>query len=120
MPKLETLYLGDVRPSERSFRRDSQQAKAPDDLVKAVDTMTDTLTEKKKERFEAYMTARREVNVLTDCETLIYAFRLAARIVIDVLTDGQSDILNMQTTANHPDRGSQSQRNWHVGVQGLR
>ena len=64
---LEDLYLGDVRPSERSFKR----------------------TEKQKELFEDYMTAQREVNVLTDCETFIYSFRLAAKIMIDMLTDGQ-------------------------------
>jgi glutamyl/glutaminyl-tRNA synthetase len=63
---LEDLYLGDVRPSERSFKRNSQYAKALDDLVKAGDALTDTLTEKQKEMFEDYMTAQREVNVLTD------------------------------------------------------
>ena len=51
--------------------------------------LTDTLTEKQKEMFEDYMTAQREVNVLTDCETFIYAFRLATKIMIDVLTNGQ-------------------------------
>lgn len=34
------------------------------------------------------MAAHREVNVLTNCETFIYAFRLAAKIMIDVLTEG--------------------------------
>ena len=86
---LEDLYLGDIRPSERSFKRNSQYAKALDDLVKAGDALTDTFTEKQKEMFEEYMTAQREVNVLTDCETFIYSFRLAAKIRIDVLTDGQ-------------------------------
>ena len=86
---LEDLYLGDVRPSERSFKRNSQYAKALDDLVKAGDALTDTLTEKQKEMFEDYMTGQREVNVLTDCETFIFAFRLAAKIMIDVLTAGQ-------------------------------
>lgn len=86
---LEDLYFGDVRPSERSFKRNSQYAKALDDLVKAGDALTDTLTEKQKEIFEEFMTAQREVTVLTDCETFIYAFRLAAKIMIDVLTDGQ-------------------------------
>ena len=85
---LEDLYLGDVRPSERNFKRNSQYAKALDELVKAGDALTDTLTEKQKEVFEEYMSAQREVNVLTDCETFIYAFRLAAKIMIDVLTDG--------------------------------
>ena len=86
---LEDLYLGDVRPSERNFKRNSQYAKALDDLVKAGDALTDTLTEEQKEMFEDYMTAQREVNVLTDCETFIYAFRLGAKIMIDVLTEGQ-------------------------------
>ena len=85
---LEDLYLGDVRPSERSFRRNSQYVKALDEVVKAGDALTDSLTEEQKELFEDYMTAQREVNVLTDCETFIYAFRLAAKILIDVLTNG--------------------------------
>ena len=63
---LEDLYLGDVRPSERSFKRNSQYAKALDEVVKAGDALTDTLTEKQKEVFEEYMSAQREVNVLTD------------------------------------------------------
>ena len=86
---LEDLYLGDTRPNERRFKRNSQYAKALYDLVKAEDALTDTLTEKQKEMFEDFMTARREVNVLTDCETFIYSFRLAAKIMIDVLTEGQ-------------------------------
>ena len=90
---LEDLYLGDVRPSERSFKRNSQYAKALDDLVKAGDALTDTLTEKQKELFEDYMAAQREINVLTDCETFVYAFRLAAKIMIDVLTDGSLRVI---------------------------
>ena len=86
---LEDLYLGDVRPSERSFKRNSQYAKALDEVVRAGDALTDTLTEKQKELFEGYMTTQREVNVLTDCETFIYAFRLAAKIMTDVLAEGQ-------------------------------
>lgn len=86
---LEDLYLGDVRPSERSFKRNSQYARALDDLVKAGNALTDTLTEKQKEMFEDYMAAQREVNMLTDCETFIYAFRLAAKIMLNILTDGQ-------------------------------
>ena len=49
----------------------------------------DTLKEKQKEQFEAYMTAQREVNVLTDCETFIYAFHFGAKIMMDVLSEGQ-------------------------------
>ena len=34
------------------------------------------------------MTAQREVTVPTDCETFCYAFKLGAKIMLDVLTDG--------------------------------
>ena len=84
---LEDRYLGDVRPSERSFKRSSQYAKALDEVVRAGDELSDTLTEEQKELLEGYMTAQREVNVLTDCETFLYSFRLAAEIIIDVMTD---------------------------------
>lgn len=85
---LEDLYLGDVRPNERSFKRNGQYAKALDEVVKAGDALTDGLTERQKELFEEYMTAQREVNVLTDCETFCLAFKMGARIMLDVLTDG--------------------------------
>ena len=86
---LEGLYLGDVRPSERSFKRNTQYAKALDELVKAGDALTDTLSEKQKEMFEDYMTAQREVNVITDCETFCLAYKLGAKIMLDVLTEGE-------------------------------
>ena len=89
MQILEELYIGNVRPGERSFKRNSQYAKALDELVKVGDALTDGFTEEQKELFEDYMTAQREVNVLTDCETFCMAFRLGAKIMLDVLTEGK-------------------------------
>ena len=89
MQILEDLYLGDIRPNERSFRRNSQYAKALDEVVEAGDALTDGLSEEQKALFEDYMTAQREVNVLTDCETFCLAFKTGAKIMLDVLTEGQ-------------------------------
>ena len=86
---LEDLYLGDVHPSERSFKKDTQYSRALNEAVKAGDALLGILTEKQKEQFEAYMTAQPEVNVLTDCETFCYAFKLGARIMLDILTEGE-------------------------------
>ena len=86
---LEDLYLGDIHPNERSFRRNNQYARALEEVVKAGDALTDTFSEKQKELFEDYMAAQREVNVLTDCETYCLAFKTGAKILLDVLTDGQ-------------------------------
>ena len=80
---LEDLYLGDIRPNERGFKRNSQYAKALDDELTAL------LNERAKKLFEDFMDAQREVTVLTDCETFCYAFKLGAKIMLDVLTDGQ-------------------------------
>ena len=89
MQVLEDLYMGDIHPSERSLKRNSQYARALEEVVKAGDALTDTLSEKQKALFEDYMTAQREVNVLTDCETYCLAFKTGAKIMLDVLTDGQ-------------------------------
>ena len=88
MQVLEDLYLGDVRPSDCGFKRNSQYSKALDEVVKAGDALTDCLTDEQKELFEDYMTAQREVSVLTDCETFCMAFKLGAKIMLDVLSDG--------------------------------
>ena len=89
MQVLEDLYLGVIRPNERGFKRNSQYAKALDELVKVGDALTDGLNEEQKTLFEDCMTAQREVAVLTDCETFCLAFKLGAKIMLDVLTDGQ-------------------------------
>ena len=89
MQILEDLYIGNVRPGERMFKRNSQYAKALDETVKAGDALIASLSEEQKEFFEDYMTAHREVNILTDCETFCYGFKVGAKIMLDVLTEGQ-------------------------------
>ena len=89
MQILEDLYIGNVRPGERMFKRNSQYAKALDETVKAGDALTASLSVEQKEFFEKYMTAPREVNILTDCETFCYGFKVGAKIMLDVLTEGQ-------------------------------
>ena len=88
MQILEDLYLGNIRPNERFFKRNSQYAKALDEVVKVGDALTASLNEEEKKLFEDFMDAQREVTVLTDCETFCYAFKLGAKIMMDVLTDG--------------------------------
>lgn len=89
MQILEDLYIGNIRPGERMFKRNSQYAKALDETVEAGDALTASLSDEQKELFEDYMTAQREVNVLTDCETFRYGFKVGAKIMLDVLTEEQ-------------------------------
>ena len=89
----EDLYLGDIRPNERTFKCNSQYANALAELVKAGDALTDDLTDEQKKLFEDYMAAHREINVLTDCETFCIAFKLGAKIMLDVLTEGTMRVI---------------------------
>ena len=88
---LEQLYIGNVRPGERSFKRNSQYSRALDEAIKASDALTDTLSEEQKKLFDAYMEAQREVSILTDAETFISSFKLGAKIALDVLQNGEMD-----------------------------
>ena len=89
MQILEELYVGSVRPGERSGKCNTQYRQALDDIIKADDALRSTLTEEQKKLFEDYIEAQREVSILTDLETYIYSFRLGAKIMMDVLTDGE-------------------------------
>ena len=48
MQVLENLYMGDIHPSERSFKKDSQYSKALNEVVKAGDALLGTLTENRR------------------------------------------------------------------------
>lgn len=87
MQILEELYLGGVRPSERSGKRNAQYLQALDEAIKADDAFRPTLTDEQKKLFEDLLDAQREFSILTDAETFIYSFRLGAKIMMDVLTD---------------------------------
>lgn len=88
MQILEELYLGNVRPGERSFKRNSQYGRALTASADAADKLIAVLTEEQRKLFEEYMDAQREVMVLTDAETFIYGFQTGAKIMLDVLTPG--------------------------------
>ena len=89
MQILEDLYVGDVRPGERSFKRNSQYGRALEESSDAADRLIAVLSDEQKKLFEEYMDAQREVMVLTDAEAFIYGFRLGAKIMMDVLLGGE-------------------------------
>lgn len=84
---LENLYLGEIRPGERSSNRNRQHVKALDELLKAEEELSATLSEEQKKLFDYFTDAQREVCILTDVETFTYSFKLGAKIMLDVLTD---------------------------------
>ena len=89
MQILEELYIGNVRPGERSFKRNSQYGRALSESSDALDRLIAVLSDEQKTLLEEFLDAQREVSVLTDAETFIYGFRTGAKIMMDVLMDGE-------------------------------
>ncbi|MBQ3701731.1 MAG: hypothetical protein II885_03140 [Oscillospiraceae bacterium] len=86
---LEELYLGGVRPGERTGKQKSQYKKALNEAIKTSDALIATLSDEQKQLFENFMDTQREVSILTDVETFIYGFRTGAKIMLDILEDGE-------------------------------
>lgn len=89
MQILEELYIGNVSPGERSFKRNSQYGRVLSASADAADKLIAALSDAQKKLFDEYMDAQREVMVITDMETFIYGFQTGAKIMLDVLTDGE-------------------------------
>lgn len=47
------------------------------------------LSGRQKDLLKNYMNAQREVSILTDCDTFINGFQIGAKIMLDVLTEGE-------------------------------
>ena len=64
MQILEELYVGNIRPGERSGKRNAQYRQALDDAIKAEDALRTTLTEEQKRLLAELMDAQRELSIL--------------------------------------------------------
>ena len=89
MQILEELYIGNVRPGERSFKRNSQYGRALSESADAADRLIAVLSDEQRKLFDEFTDAQREVSVLTDCETFMYGFQTGAKIMMDVLMGGE-------------------------------
>ena len=89
MQILEELYIGNVRPGERSFKRNSQYGRALPESADAAYRLIAVLSDEQRKLFDEFTDAQREVSVLTDCETFMYGFQTGAKIMMDVLMGGE-------------------------------
>ena len=86
---LEELYIGSIRPGERTFKQNSQYSRAIKALTEREEKLDATLSEEQKSLLDDYRNAQQELIVITDCETFIRGFQTGAKIMLDVLTEGE-------------------------------
>ena len=85
---LEELYVGSIRPGERTFKQNSQYGRAIKALTDSEERLDATLSKEQKSLLDEYRNAQQDLMVITDCETFVRGFQIGAKIMLDVLTEG--------------------------------
>ena len=58
-------------------------------MTESEEKLDATLSEEQKSLLDEYRNAQQDLMVITDCETLICGFQIGAKIMLDVLTEGE-------------------------------
>ena len=82
---LEELFYGNVCPNTDCRSKDKEVKDLMAHIADHHSSLNETLTDKQKELFEKFDNAWDELNDISEREIFVYAFRLGARIVIEVL-----------------------------------
>ena len=85
---LEDLWGGKINLHERGFPS-KQYAKAMQKLSNCGEKLMGVLNEEQNKLFEEYRDNQLEVSIIADCASFIDGFRLGAKIMLDVLTEGE-------------------------------
>lgn len=85
MTTLEDLYYGNIIPHEHSFKRGSAYSEVLGYIVRHQDDLLATLTEQQKEIFEKLEDCGSELHGMNELKAFISGFKLASRIMIEVM-----------------------------------
>lgn len=86
---LEELYVSSIRPGERTFKQNGQYSRAIKALNEREEKLDAALSKEQKSLLNDYRDAQQDLMVITDCETFIRGFQIGAKIMMDVLTEGE-------------------------------
>ena len=82
---LEELWYGNVCTSDECRETAKEQKELMELIARHHDNLQATLTEKQKETLEKLDDCYTELTDINERETFVYAFRLGARIAIEVM-----------------------------------
>ena len=91
MTTLEDLYYGNIVPHENSFKRGSAYSEVLSYVIRHQDSLLPTLTAQQKEIFEKLKDCEAELHGMNEREAFISGFKLAARIMTEVLYEPSED-----------------------------
>ena len=85
---LEDLWIGNISPWERPFRKDGAYAELLALVVRHQEDLLSRLNDEEKEIFEKFADCTTEMHDLTEREAFVKGFTIGARIIIEVLATG--------------------------------
>lgn len=89
---LEELWGDRVNLHEKGFPN-KQYARAIERLADGGEKLLGVLDGEQRKLFERYTDDQREVSVIADCASFIDGFKLGAKVMLDVLTEGEMNEL---------------------------
>ena len=95
MSALEDLWRGNITPSERGYRKDSPFAEMVRQANETADIFYQELSEVGKKAYDAHSTQESKLADISECDSFIRGFRLGARIILDVVGDYDSPMLQI-------------------------
>ena len=84
---LEKLWREGLSPNERYTRKGGEYHEILVRVCDEADKVCEELTEKGKTHFENYRQAQIDLSIVSEREVFIEAFRLGARLVLDIVGD---------------------------------
>jgi hypothetical protein len=86
---LEDLWSGNEVPYERQVKHGKQYAQICQTLSTEEDELLKTFTPEQRQLYDELGKHQMFFSAFIDCETFIHAFKLGAKIMLDVLSDGE-------------------------------
>ena len=87
---LEELFYGNVCPNTECRSKDKETKQLMGYIADHHDTLLKELTDKQKEILEKFDDCYNELTDINEREIFLYAFKLGARIMLQILTDTES------------------------------
>ena len=89
---LEELWRGNITPAERFVRSGSEYKKIAGKLSDEMDRLIEAISPEARKQLENIGNLRADMAVLSNEDIFIYAFRMGARLMLDVLGEYEGQL----------------------------
>ena len=84
---LDRLWRGDISPTERYIRPDSEYKRKSKEFCDVAERLREQLSPERKQLWDDIDRLRADMTMLSEEDIFIYGFRLGARMILDVVGD---------------------------------